>query len=156
MRVHICAVGRLRSGPERDLLDDYLTRFDRTGRALGLGPATVTEVEDRKGGGMAAEAGLLDRAIPKGAVTIALDERGKLLTSPDFADLLGRWRDEGRSDAAFVIGGADGIAPELRQKADFKLSFGKMVWPHMLVRVMLAEQLYRAASILAGAPYHRE
>ena len=156
MRVHICAVGRLRSGPERDLLDDYLTRFDRTGRPLGLGPATVTEVEDRKGGGMAAEAGLIDRAIPKGAVTIALDERGKLLTSPDFADLLGRWRDEGRGDAAFVIGGADGIAPELRQKADFKLSFGKMVWPHMLVRVMLAEQLYRAASILAGAPYHRE
>ena len=156
MRVHICAVGRLRSGPERDLLDDYLTRFDRTGRPLGLGPATVTEVEDRKGGGMAAEAGLLDRAIPKGAVTIALDERGKLLTSPDFADLLGRWRDEGRGDAAFVIGGADGIDKPLRQKADFKLSFGKMVWPHMLVRVMLAEQLYRAASILAGTPYHRE
>ncbi|KRS16781.1 23S rRNA (pseudouridine(1915)-N(3))-methyltransferase RlmH [Roseovarius indicus] len=156
MRVHICAVGRLRSGPERDLLDDYLTRFDRTGRPLGLGPATVTEVEDRKGGGMAAEAGLLDRAIPKGAVTIALDERGKLLTSPDFADLLGRWRDEGRGDAAFVIGGADGIDASLRQKADFKLSFGKMVWPHMLVRVMLSEQLYRAASILAGTPYHRE
>ncbi|MEQ9241539.1 23S rRNA (pseudouridine(1915)-N(3))-methyltransferase RlmH [Roseovarius indicus] len=156
MRVHICAVGRLRSGPERDLLDDYLTRFDRTGRPLGLGPATVTEVEDRKGGGMAAEAGLLDRAIPKGAVTIALDERGKLLTSPDFADLLGRWRDEGRGDAAFVIGGADGIDKPLRQKADFKLSFGKMVWPHMLVRVMLSEQLYRAASILAGTPYHRE
>ena len=156
MRVHICAVGRLRSGPERDLLDDYLTRFDRTGRPLGLGPATVTEVEDRKGGGMAAEAGLLDRAIPKGAVTIALDERGKLLTSPDFADLLGRWRDEGRGDAAFVIGGADGIDKPLRQKADFKLSFGKMVWPHMLARVMLSEQLYRAASILAGTPYHRE
>ena len=156
MRVHICAVGRLRSGPERDLLDDYLTRFDRTGRPLGLGPATVTGVEDRKGGGMAAEAGLLDRAIPKGAVTIALDERGKLLTSPDFADLLGRWRDEGRGDAAFVIGGADGIDTSLRQKADFKLSFGKMVWPHMLVRVMLSEQLYRAASILAGTPYHRE
>lgn len=156
MRVHICAVGRLRSGPERDLLDDYLTRFDRTGRPLGLGPATVTEVEDRKGGGMAAEAGLLDRAIPKGAVTIALDERGKLLTSPDFADLLGRWRHEGRGDAAFVIGGADGIDASLRQKADFKLSFGKMVWPHMLARVMLSEQLYRAASILAGTPYHRE
>ena len=156
MRVHICAVGRLRSGPERDLLDDYLTRFDRTGRPLGLGPATVTEVEDRKGGGMAAEAGLLDRAIPKGAVTIALDERGKLLTSPDFADLLGRWRDEGHGDAAFVIGGADGIDKPLRQKTDFKLSFGKMVWPHMLARVMLSEQLYRAASILAGTPYHRE
>lgn len=156
MRVHICAVGRLRSGPERDLLDDYLTRFDRTGRALGLGPAAVAEVEDRKGGGMNAEADLLDRAIPKGAVTVALDERGKLLSSPDFADQLGRWRDEGRGDTAFVIGGADGIAPSLRDKADFKLSLGKMVWPHMLARVMLAEQLYRAASILAGAPYHRQ
>ncbi|KZY39990.1 23S rRNA (pseudouridine(1915)-N(3))-methyltransferase RlmH [Roseovarius sp. HI0049] len=156
MRVHICAVGRLRSGPERDLLDDYLTRFDRTGRALGLGPAAMAEVEDRKGGGMSAEADLLGRAIPKGAVTVALDERGKLLSSPDFADLLGRWRDEGRGDAAFVIGGADGIAPGLRDRADFRLSFGKMVWPHMLARVMLAEQLYRAASILAGAPYHRE
>ena len=156
MRVHICAVGRLRSGPERDLLDDYLARFDRTGRALGLGPAAITEVEDRKGGGMGAEAELLDRAIPKGALTVALDERGKLLSSPDFADLLGRWRDEGRGDAAFVIGGADGIEPALRDRADFKLSFGKMVWPHMLARVMLAEQLYRAASILAGAPYHRQ
>lgn len=156
MRVHICAVGRLRSGPERDLLDDYLARFDRTGRALGLGPAAMTEVEDRKGGGMSAEAELLDRAIPKGALTVALDERGKLLSSPDFADLLGRWRDEGRGDAAFVIGGADGIEPALRDRADFKLSFGKMVWPHMLARVMLTEQLYRAASILAGAPYHRQ
>ncbi|WP_422032378.1 23S rRNA (pseudouridine(1915)-N(3))-methyltransferase RlmH [Roseovarius sp.] len=156
MRVHICAVGRLRSGPERDLLDDYLARFDRTGRALGLGPAAMTEVEDRKGGGMSAEAELLDRAIPKGALTVALDERGKLLSSPDFADLLGRWRDEGQGDVAFVIGGADGIEPALRDRADFKLSFGKMVWPHMLARVMLAEQLYRAASILAGAPYHRQ
>ncbi|MEQ8896485.1 MAG: 23S rRNA (pseudouridine(1915)-N(3))-methyltransferase RlmH [Roseovarius sp.] len=156
MRVHICAVGRLRSGPERDLLDDYLTRFDRTGRALGLGPAAMTEVEDRKGGGMGAEADLLDRAIPNGALTVALDERGKLLSSPDFADILGRWRDDGRGDAAFVIGGADGIDPALRDRADFKLSFGKMVWPHMLARVMLAEQLYRAASILAGAPYHRQ
>jgi len=155
MRVHICAVGRLRAGPERDLLDDYFTRFDRTGRALGLGPVSLSEVEDRKGGGMGPEAALLERAIPKGAVTVALDERGKLLTSPDFAALLARWRDEGRGDTAFVIGGADGIDPGLRDKVDFKLSFGKMVWPHMLARVMLAEQLYRAASILAGNPYHR-
>ncbi|SLN53204.1 Ribosomal RNA large subunit methyltransferase H [Roseovarius albus] len=155
MRAHICAVGRMRPGPERDLLDDYLKRFDRTGRALGLGPASMTEVEDKKGGGMSAEAPLLDRAIPKGAYVVAMDERGKLLTSPQFADLIARQRDAGRSDMAFVIGGADGIAPDLRAKADFKLSFGSMVWPHMLARVMLSEQLYRAASILAGAPYHR-
>ena len=155
MRVHICAVGRMRSGPERELLDDYMTRFDRTGRALGLGPVTVHEVEDKKGGGQEAEATLLERAIPKGAVICAMDEKGRVMPSPDFASLMGRWRDQGCSDLAFVIGGADGIAKLLRERADFKLSFGAMVWPHMLVRVMLSEQLYRAATILAGGPYHR-
>ncbi|WP_270725679.1 23S rRNA (pseudouridine(1915)-N(3))-methyltransferase RlmH [Shimia sp. Alg240-R146] len=155
LKVHICAVGRLRSGAERDLLDDYLTRFDRTGRALGLGPVAVHEVEDRKGGGMSMEAPLLQGVIPRGAVICALDERGKLMSSPEFANMLGGWRDDGRGDVAFVIGGADGIDPSLRAQADAKLSFGKMVWPHMLARVMLGEQLYRAASILAGAPYHR-
>ncbi len=155
MKVHICAVGRLRGGAERDLIDDYLTRFDRTGRALGLGPAQIHEVEDKKGGGMAAEATLLERAIPQGALLCTLDERGKVMSSPDFANLLARWRDDGRSDVAFAIGGADGLDPGLRAQADASLSFGKMVWPHMLVRVMLSEQLYRAASILAGSPYHR-
>jgi 23S rRNA (pseudouridine1915-N3)-methyltransferase len=155
MRVHLVVVGRLRAGPELDLIKDYLTRFDRTGRALGLGPAQVIEVEDKKGGGMAAEAALLEKAIPSGALICCLDERGKVMSSPDFADQLGQWRDRGRQDVAFVIGGADGIDPALRERADALLSFGKMVWPHMLVRVMLSEQLYRAASILAGAPYHR-
>ena len=155
MRVHLVVVGRLRAGPELDLIKDYLTRFDRTGRALGLGPAQVIEVEDKKGGGMAAEAALLEKAIPSGALICCLDERGKVMSSPDFADQFAGWRDNGRQDVAFVIGGADGIDPALRERADALLSFGKMVWPHMLVRVMLSEQLYRAASILAGAPYHR-
>lgn len=155
MRVSLCAVGRLRAGPEKTLIDDYLQRFDRTGRALGLGPARVVEVENRKGGGMAAEAALLEKAVTAGAVMCCLDERGRTMTSPDFAQMLARWRDTGRSEAAFVIGGADGLDPELRAKADASLSFGKMVWPHMLARVMLAEQLYRAAAILAGTPYHR-
>jgi len=155
MRVHLCAVGRLRAGPERDLIDDYVTRFDRTGRALALGPFHEHEVEDRKGGGMEAEAALLERALPSGALLVTLDERGKLLSSPEFADMLAKWRDGGRQDVAFVIGGADGVAPGLRARADASISFGRMVWPHMLVRVMLTEQLYRAASILAGAPYHR-
>ncbi len=155
MRVHLVVVGRLRAGPELDLIKDYLTRFDRTGRALGLGPAQVIEVEDKKGGGMAAEAALLEKAIPSGALICCLDERGKVMSSPDFADQLAGWRDNGPQDVAFVIGGADGIDPALRERADALLSFGKMVWPHMLVRVMLSEQLYRAASILAGAPYHR-
>ena len=155
MRVQICAVGRLRGGPERDLYTDYLTRFDRTGRALGLGPAQVIEVEAKKGGGMAAEADLLRRAIPKGAVLMIMDERGKVISSPKFADKMASWRDTGRSDLAIIIGGADGIDPVLRAEADFALSFGAMVWPHMLVRVMLAEQIYRAATILSGSPYHR-
>ncbi|ABG30321.1 23S rRNA (pseudouridine(1915)-N(3))-methyltransferase RlmH [Roseobacter denitrificans] len=155
MRIHIIAVGRLRAGPEKDLIGDYLTRFARSGRALGLGPARVVEVEDRKNGGMGNEAALLRRAIPDGALIAVLDERGRVESSPDFAQRLAGWRDQGRGDLALVIGGADGIDPALRAEADFALSLGKMVWPHMLVRVMLAEQLYRAASILAGAPYHR-
>ncbi|WIV50948.1 23S rRNA (pseudouridine(1915)-N(3))-methyltransferase RlmH [Marivivens sp. LCG002] len=156
MRVHIVAVGRLRASPEFDLINDYLTRFDRTGRALALGPANIIEVEDKKGGGMPAEASLIERAIPSGSLICILDERGKVMTSPAFAEQLGGWRDQGRQDVAFVIGGADGIDPAFRAKADAALSFGKMVWPHMLVRVMLSEQLYRAASILSGSPYHRE
>jgi len=155
VKVHICTVGRLRAGPEKMLIDDYLTRFDRTGRGLSLGPVSVLEVDDRKGGGMAGEAALLRRAIPDGAVICALDERGTVETSPKFANRIAGWRDAGRSALAFVIGGADGIDPALRTEADHLLSFGKMVWPHMLVRVMLAEQLYRAASILSGGPYHR-
>ena len=156
MRIHVCAVGRLRGSPEKTLIDDYLARFDRTGRNLGLGPARVIEVEDRKGGGKDAEAVLLRGAVPKGSLVCALDERGRRLQSPKFADQLGKWRDQGQSDVAFLIGGADGLSQDLRNGADFVLSFGEMVWPHILVRVMLSEQIYRAASILAGAPYHRK
>jgi 23S rRNA (pseudouridine1915-N3)-methyltransferase len=145
----------MRRGAEADLVSDYLERFDRTGRGLGLGPAQVIEVEDRKGGGMPVEAALLRKAVPDGALLCCLDERGVVESSPKFADRLGRWRDQGRASVAFVIGGADGLDPGLRAEADHLMSFGAMVWPHMLVRVMLAEQLYRASSILAGAPYHR-
>lgn len=155
MKLTLLAVGRLRAGPERVLIDDYLTRFERTGRGLGLPAISVVEVEDRKGGGMSSEAVLLDKAFPQNALLVTLDERGTVMPSPEFASKLGTWRDAGR-DVAFMIGGADGIDPSLRDRADVSISFGKMVWPHMLVRVMLAEQLYRAASILAGSPYHRE
>ena len=155
MRLTLCVVGRLRNGPEKDLFSDYIDRFEKTGRGMGLGPVEVVEVEDRKGGGMQAEAELLLRAIPKGAILLAMDERGKTMTSPQFARQIAKWRDEGAQSLAIVIGGADGLSPELREQADMSLSFGKMVWPHMLARVMLAEQLYRAASILGGSPYHR-
>lgn len=154
--MHVCAVGRIRADqPERAIFEDYHMRFNRTGKPLALGPMQEIEVEDRKGGGMEAEAELLSRAVPAGAMLVTLDERGRVLSSPEFAAELAKWRDGGRQDVAFVIGGADGIAPSLRARADFSISFGKMVWPHMLVRVMLAEQLYRAATILAGGPYHR-
>ncbi len=155
MKIHLCAVGRLRAGPERAMVADYLDRFGKTGRALGLGPAIEHEFDDKTRQGMQAEAELLARAIPAGALIVTLDERGRLLSSPEFAAHLAKWRDSGRQDVAMVIGGADGIDPALRARADLSISFGAMVWPHRLVRVMLAEQLYRAATILAGLPYHR-
>jgi 23S rRNA (pseudouridine1915-N3)-methyltransferase len=155
MRVTILAVGRLRDGPEADLVADYLARFDRTGRPLGLGPARVVEVEDRRNGGTPAEAALLAAALPRGATLAVLDERGQTPDSPGFARLLRRHADAGTRDLAFAIGGADGLDPAFRANAALALSFGPMVWPHLLARVMLAEQLYRAASILAGSPYHR-
>lgn len=153
MRLHLIAVGRLRAGPERALVEDYLDRFAKVGRGLGLPPVTLVEV-DARGAGRVAEGEAIARALPSGAALAVLDERGDALGSPDFAARLGHWRDEAR-DVAFVIGGADGIDPALRERADLAISLGPMVWPHMLVRVMLAEQLYRAASILAGTPYHR-
>ena len=155
MRLLIVAVGRLRAGPEASLIADYAERCSKVGRGLGLGPLDIREVEDKSGGGKAAEAGLLARQVPEAAKLVALDERGAVLSSPDFAAKLADWRDDGVRDAAFLIGGADGLAADLRGTADFSLSFGKMVWPHMLARVMLAEQLYRATAILAGTPYHR-
>ena len=135
------------------LVDDYLKRFDATGRGLGLGPAKLVEVEDRKRVG---ESRLLLESIPDGAVVCAMDERGKTMDSRAFAGWLAKLRDEGRRECAFLIGGADGHSEELRLRADRLLSFGPMVWPHMLARAMLAEQLYRSASILAGSPYHRD
>ena len=155
MRVKLAVVGKMRAGSEADLVKDYMTRFDRTGRALGLGPVNIVEVEAKKGG-MSGEADLLSRALITADPVCVLDERGKSMTSPEFAGLLADWRDQGRAEVAFVIGGADGIDPALKSSASMSLSFGKMVWPHMLARVMLAEQLYRAATILAGAPYHRD
>ena len=151
MRLVIAAVGRLRSGPERTLVDEYLRRT----------PWSVdqrdVEVRRRLTGDalMAAEAEALVAALPQGAVAVALDERGRMLESRAFAGQLASWRDQGRPAVAFLIGGADGHGSAVRQRADQTLSFGPMTWPHLLVRVMLAEQIYRAWSILEGHPYHR-
>ncbi len=154
VKLRIVAVGRLRTGPEAELISDYLQRCERAGRNLGFSSVSVEEVEARKSG-TAAEAPLLLKAIGQGAKICALDERGQIMSSPDFAKLLENWRDQGHSEAVFVIGGADGLSRDIKQAADKTLSLGKMVWPHMLARVMLSEQLYRAVSILSGSPYHR-
>ena len=152
MRLVIAAVGRIRSGPERDLVNDYRERASRTGRALGLGPLDEIEAERRP---RESDADALERVLPGDGVLIALDERGKALDSASFAARLGRWRDDGRGGAAFAIGGADGHSETLRARADLVLALGPQTWPHKLARVMLAEQIYRAITILAGTPYHR-
>ena len=151
MRLSIIAVGRAKRGPERDLYEFYA---GRTGWPLSL-----IEVEERRplsgDERKSREADLITAKIPNGAILVALDERGEDLTSRKFAKLLGDWQDAGTSDIAFVIGGADGLAEELRGKARQMIRFGRATWPHMLVRPMLAEQIYRARQILDGHPYHR-
>jgi 23S rRNA (pseudouridine1915-N3)-methyltransferase len=158
VKVSVLAVGRLKAGPERELAARYVERFQQTGRALGLaGPAIVElgesparSAESRK----AQEAAAILAAVPADALLVALDERGRSPSSEDFAADLARWRDGGR-DVAFAIGGADGLGEEARAKAAMTLSFGRATLPHQLVRIILLEQLYRAATILSGHPYHR-
>ncbi|MEM9138647.1 MAG: 23S rRNA (pseudouridine(1915)-N(3))-methyltransferase RlmH [Pseudomonadota bacterium] len=155
MRLDLIAVGRLKAGPEADLVRGYAARATAAGRALALGPVDITEIDERKARDRAQQSDRLAEAVPAGAAMILLDERGKTLSSEAFSALLAAERDAGRPGLAFLIGGADGHSPDLRQRADRMLSFGPMVWPHVLARVMLAEQLYRAISILGGSPYHR-
>lgn len=154
MKVSILAVGRSKPGPERVLTEDYRARFDALGRGIGFGALDIVEI-DAKGAGREAEsARLLDRVSP-GHMLIALDERGKTMDSLAFSGLLTTARDDGVPRIAFAIGGADGHTKAVRQRADRLLSFGTMTWPHMLVRAMLAEQLYRALAIATKHPYHR-
>lgn len=139
MRLHIVARGRIGRGPEAELVDRYLKRISW--------PVQVTELPE--------SGGRVPAPSDKG-VTILLDEKGEALGSVDLARRLERWRDEGRREARFLIGGADGFSDEERKSADLLLSFGRATWPHLLARAMLAEQLWRATSILANHPYHRE
>ncbi len=155
MGITICAVGRLRQRPEAVLVSDYINRFNKLGRQLGFGPANLIEVEDKNGSGISAEATLLEKAIPKKSIICVLDENGKTLTSPNLASFLVSCRDNSKNNVTFLIGGADGIEESLKKKSECALSFGKMVWPHSLARVMLAEQIYRSATILLKTPYHR-
>ena len=156
MRLTMTAIGRLKAGPEQTLINNYVRRLAATGRPLALGPLELHEIDERKARDRKTQSARLLERISPGTTVVALDERGKTLTSPEFAKLIERTRDGGADDMAFLIGGADGHTRTVRDRANHVLSFGPMVWPHMLARVMLAEQLYRAVSILAGSPYHRE
>lgn len=153
MRIRILAAGRLKDGPERLLIDDYIQRARRTGQPLGV--RGVEEIEVEAGGGREKEAERLLAKRSSGGVLIRLDERGEAWTSTDFSKRLTRWREQA-IDVDFAIGGADGHGAQLVQASNVALSFGVQTWPHRLVRVMLAEQIYRALSITAGSPYHRE
>lgn len=159
MKLVICAVGRQRAGPAKDLAEDYLSRAKKAGRAIGIPQIDLIEVTARETVDpktlAGREAERLLATVPKDATLVALDECGDALTSDEFAARLARWRDGGATTVAFMVGGADGLAPEVRARADLVLALGRMTWPHMLARVLIAEQLYRAVTILAGHPYHR-
>ena len=151
MELLVLAVGRSRDAPIDALFAEYARRCPWPIRLIELQPRGIVPPERRK----EAEAALLLGAVPAGAAVVALDERGRDLASDDLALQLGTWRDGGRRTVAFLIGGPDGLAESILGAAELRLAFGRMTWPHRLVRVMLAEQLYRAHSILAGHPYHR-
>lgn len=156
MRLLVAAVGRLRGGPEAEIAADYLARIGPLGRNLGLGPAELREVEAKSMGDREREGALLLAAAPAGARMILLDEAGEAWPSKLLAARLAHWRDQGVPAATFCIGGADGASQALKAAVHERLAFGPQTWPHRLVRVMLAEQLYRAVTILCGTPYHRE
>lgn len=151
MRVHLIAVGRAKAGPEKDLFEHYAARL--------VPPPSLREVEERRPlpppDRTAREGELLLAALPAGATVVVLDERGPSLASAAFAARLAGWRDAGVADLAFLVGGADGHSDPVRRRADLLLSLGPMTWPHMMVRGMLMEQVYRAQCILGNHPYHR-
>jgi len=158
VRLSLLAVGRLKTGPERELVERYRRRIDGIGRSLGLTGFDVIELpesrarrdDDRRSDEAAA---LIDRA--GSAAVVVFDERGSSPTSEAFATRIGQWRDEGRRDIALVIGGPDGLDARVRRRGDLVVAFGALTLPHQIVRALVVEQLYRALTILAGHPYHR-
>ena len=159
MKIVVVSIGRLKQGPERELAERYRERFDDIGRKLGFRGLEVHEIPESRArdaaSRIAEEATAIAALMPEKCVLVALDERGKNIDSAAFARELGRWRDEGLGNTVFTIGGADGLSPDLQRKAKLRIAFGSATWPHQMVRVMLLEQIYRAATILAGHPYHR-
>lgn len=158
MRIVVAAVGRLK-GAETELSERYRKRAAQTGRQLGLRDVEIIEIRESRADSpdkrMLEESIALANIIPSGAAVVLLDGRGDNLDSAAFANQLAQWRANGKSAAVFIIGGADGLSPSLRDKAAMRLAFGAATWPHQMVRVMLLEQIYRATTILTGHPYHR-
>ena len=151
MKISIIAVGKLGKDPENLILDRYLKRLSWKASLAEVAEKRPVKGEERR----SREAKLLRAKIPKGAFVVALDEKGKEFSSVSLAQTIDGWRNRGVNTLAFIIGGADGLDPRVRDDADIVMSLGKMTWPHAMARAMLAEQLYRASSILGGHPYHR-
>ncbi|MET0181874.1 MAG: 23S rRNA (pseudouridine(1915)-N(3))-methyltransferase RlmH [Caulobacterales bacterium] len=156
MRILVVAAGRKGAGPEHELAQDYIARAAASGRNLGFTQVNLIDVQGKPQGDQRAEASAIYKATPDDSRKILLDERGAEWSSREFAKKLEIWRDQGIPNATFWIGGADGASQSLKDQADEKLAFGRQTWPHLLVRAMLAEQIYRAVSILSNAPYHRD
>lgn len=159
MRISVYAVGRMKSGPERELVERYFDRFSKAGPPLGLEFAGVSEITESRAQTADLrkqdEAARIFEALDNGAALVLLDERGKALGSEEFASRIGRLRDDGKRQLVFAIGGPDGHDARLRARADLVLALGTLTWPHQIARILVAEQLYRAATILSGHPYHR-
>lgn len=153
MHISIISVGKLKKGPEKDLVDDYVSRFNKAGPSLGLRSLKVIDVAN--GGGLAAEGDRLLGALPIGAKCIRLDEHGPQLSSVKFSNKIAQLRDDGLGQLCFLIGGAEGYSDEVRNACTETLAFGPQTWPHRFVKAMIAEQLYRAVSLQAGLPYHK-
>ena len=160
MRTLIAAVGKIRPGAEKELAERYCQRARQMGRNIGFSGPDMVEIDEararQEGQRRQMEAARLLAAAGDSGPKIAFDEHGKTLTTRQFAKRLGGWRDEGASSCALLIGGPDGHGGEVLDKADLVIALGAMTWPHMLARAMIAEQLYRAMTILAGHPYHRD
>jgi 23S rRNA (pseudouridine1915-N3)-methyltransferase len=158
MRLVVAAVGKLKRGPERELAERYRERLEKLARSIGL-RLEVVEIAESKNRDVERrrieDSIALSTLIPDRAALVLLEERGRALKTGDLVDALRSWRDSGRDACVFVIGGADGLATTLHEKADIVLAFGGLTWPHQLVRIMLLEQLYRVGTVLAGHPYHR-
>jgi 23S rRNA (pseudouridine1915-N3)-methyltransferase len=159
MRITVVAVGRLKAGPERELAERYAKRFTDGAKALGLSGPVMRELAESQARSTperkAQEAAAILSALPGDGAVIRLDERGAMLDSAEFAEMIRKARDGGQKNLSFVVGGADGIGGDLAARAPQALCFGKMTVPHQLARVLLLEQLYRAATLLSGHPYHR-